>query len=574
MKRIAVVDKDKCNPGKCQLECIKFNPHNRAGIEVIKIVDGKAWIDEVLSTDADQISARKCPFGAISMVKLPEELTNDPIHRYGNNGFALYNLPIPKFGSVVGIIGRNGIGKSTALKILAGLEIPNLGNKNNTYEMVIDKLKGTEAQNYFEKLNKKQIKTAFKPQQVEMIPKQFKGTVRELLMAANENNKVDSIIKKLDLANFLDRDIAKLSGGELQRVAIGATMLKNADVYFFDEPTSYLDIKQRMKVSKAIKELASPEVAVVLIEHDLIILDYMTDFVHLIFGEAAVYGIVSLMKGTRVGINSYLEGYLREENMRFRTKAIKFEETVAEQKSSEPLTEWEDFNKKFGDFDLQINKGIIHRHDVIGVLGENGIGKTSFVKSLVEKGFGKLTVSYKPQYIPVSEKLVSEVLVQSNAEKIRHALKPLELEKIMDRKISELSGGELQRVAIAVCLSKETSLYLLDEPSAYLDVEQRLNLSRMVRDIMFIRGTSAIVVDHDLLFIDYITSKLLVFDGKPAISGESKGPFHKEEGMNLFLKDLEITFRRDSDSKRPRANKINSQLDTEQKSKGKYYYLK
>lgn len=573
-RRIAVVDKDKCNPGKCQQECIKFNPHNRAGIEVIKIVDGKAEIDEKLSTDVDQVSAKKCPFQAIHMVKLPEELNQDPIHRYGKNGFALYNVPIPKFGSVVGIVGKNGIGKSTALNILAGIEIPNLNSENNTYEGVIERLKGTEAQNYFEKLKNKELKTAFKPQQVELIPKQFSGTVKDLLEKADEKKELDKIVKTLGLSKLIDRDISKLSGGELQRVAIGATMLKKADVYFFDEPASYLDIKQRMRVSKAIKGLIDDKTAVVLIEHDLIVLDYMTDYTHLLFGEPAVYGIVSHLKPTRSGINAYLEGYLRDENMRFRDKPIKFEETVAAHEGAEQLTEWETFEKKFGNFSLKANAGMMQRHDVIGILGENGIGKTSFVKSLVEKGFDRLSISYKPQYIEVSDKYVAEILQEASSEKIRHTLKPLNLEKLQERKLNELSGGELQRVAIAVCLSQEANIYLLDEPSAYLDVEQRLSLSRMIRDVMHIRGSSALVVDHDLLFLDYITNKILVFEGEAAVRGESNGPFEKNKGMDFFLKDLEITFRRDPESKRPRANKEGSQLDSEQKTTGKYYYNK
>ena len=86
------------------------------------------------------------------------------------------------------------------------------------------------------------------------------------------------------------------------------------------------------------------------------------------------------------------------------------------------------------------------------------------------------------------------------------------------------------------------------------------------------KGTAALVVDHDLLFIDYLSQKLTVFEGTPAIKGNVKGPFTMEEGMNLFLKDLKITLRRDKESKRPRVNKEGSVKDREQKEKGKLYY--
>ena len=140
------------------------------------------------------------------------------------------------------------------------------------------------------------------------------------------------------------------------------------------------------------------------------------------------------------------------------------------------------------------------------------------------------------------------------------------------RKLNQLSGGELQRVAIARALSQDAKLFLLDEPSAYLDVEQRLILSKTLKAFAEQNGSTILVVDHDLLFLDYLSNRLLIFDGTPAISGEAKGPYTMEQGMNMFLKDLGITFRRDAESGRPRANKVGSVLDREQKSEVKYYY--
>jgi ATP-binding cassette subfamily E protein 1 len=151
-------------------------------------------------------------------------------------------------------------------------------------------------------------------------------------------------------------------------------------------------------------------------------------------------------------------------------------------------------------------------------------------------------------------------------------IRPLNLKPLLDKKLSELSGGQLQKVAIAHCLSQDAELYLLDEPSAYLDVEQRLLVAKVIRDIMYKKNTSSLVVDHDLLFIDYLSNNLIVFTGEPAISGEVKGPFSMAAGMNLFLEDLNITMRRDKESSRPRINKPESVLDREQKSAGNLYY--
>lgn len=583
-KRIMVVKKDRCNPIGCGgYLCMRVSPSNRAGKEaIVKDDDGKVKVNESMITDADRISVNKCPFQALSMINLPDELDQEPIHRYPPNGFALYKLPIPIFGKVVGIIGRNGIGKSTAMNILAGLLKPNLGEagRETNFKDLISRFKGSEAQIFFEKLESKDVKVAYKPQQVDLIPKQFKGTVKDLLEKANETNKLDEIIETLELKKILESDISKISGGELQRVAIAATVLKKANLYLFDEPTSYLDIKQRIKISKFIKSLAVEGVAVMVIEHDIIILDYLADLIHLMYGAEGEYGITSLAKSTKAGINIYLDGYIRDENMRFRDHKIVFEQSPDEKVASEThLTEWKDINYEVGRFKLDVKAGEIMRRDVIGVLGENGIGKTTFARlitneiKLDENVIEKLKISYKPQYLFKSDELVVTYL-QDALKYDTQLIAPLQLKPLFNKKLSELSGGELQRVSIAKCLSQKADLYVLDEPSAYLDVEQRLSMSKILGEIMSHSGKAALIIDHDLLFLDYLSKKLLIFEGEPAIRGQTLGPIKMAEGMNHFLKELNITFRRDEETGRPRINKPDSQKDRDQKENGTLYYSK
>lgn len=614
MVRIAIINKEKCSTKECgDFVCKRVCPVNRQSKEcIVTSVDHKAQINEELCIGCG-ICVPKCPFKAIDIINLPESLKDDPIHRFGKNQFALFSLPTPVMGKVVGIIGRNGIGKSTAIKVLAGVLKPNLGKeKEATYKELIDFFKGTETHTFFEKVRDGKIKVSYKPQNVDLIPKTAKGIVEDLLKKVDEKGMFDKIADLLELRNILKNNIKEISGGELQRVAIAATVLKNANLYIFDEPTSYLDIKQRLKVAEFIRNLADKETAVLVIEHDLIALDYMTDVVHIMYGKAGCFGVVALPRATKTAINTYLEGYLKDENVRFRDKKIQFDiKAPLTTKKTSVLTSWPKLSKQLGKFKFEANEGIIMRKEIIGILGENGIGKTTFVKLLagVEKpdhvsdyetekqgdrnekpdnrneklekpmhtDQGKIElsvkVSYKPQYLnSESDELVMVVLAEALRKHKSDIIAPLDIEPLLDKQINQLSGGELQRVAIAEALAKECNLVLLDEPSAYLDVEQRLILSKIISDIVPLRGISVLVVDHDLLFLDYLSEKLMVFNGTPAIHGVANGPFTMEDGMNKLLKEVSITMRRDEFSGRPRINKEGSVKDREQKSKGKYYY--
>ena len=248
-----------------------------------------------------------------------------------------------------------------------------------------------------------------------------------------------------------------------------------------------------------------------------------------------------------------------------------------------PLIKFEGIKKKFSDFMLEVKGGEIYEGEVIGIVGPNGIGKTTFVKILagvIEPDEGevdkKIKVSYKPQYIKASEGIVREAF-EKNRDKFhalyeKEVLQPLGIHDLFDKELKSLSGGELQMVAIALCLSMEADVYLIDEPSAYLDAKQRMNAAKVIRRIMEKEGKAAMVVEHDVYFIDMVSQALMVFTGQPGKHGIGMGPYSLREGMNLFLKDLGITFRRDEDSNRPRVNKLGSKLDRMQKEIGEYYY--
>ena len=576
--RIVVVDKKKCTAGKgCDYVCERFCPINRNDIECItRARNGKIEIVEENCIGCG-ICVKKCPFDAIKVVNLPKELDKKELYSYGLNNFRLFNLIIPVKKQVTGLVGVNGIGKSTCLNILSGQIIPNFGNfkAEPDKQRVIDFFKGTEGQNYFENLYTKGVETSYKPQYIEKIPKAFNGTVKELLKSFSDN--FEEVAKELEISNLLDRKLTEVSGGELQRIAIAASLVKESQLLFIDEPSSYLDVKQRLKISNTIRRIGLSKDSCVVVEHDLIMLDYLADLGNIIYGKSAAYGIVSSQLSIREAINTFLGGYIKEDNMRFRDNEIRFEVKAPVLSLSKfPLISWGEVTKRLGNFELKINPGSLMRNEIIGILGENGIGKTTFAKILsgmIKPDTGtidsSIKISYKPQYIQAEEESIVRLFLKSCSNAL---IERLDLSHLLARKVGELSGGELQRVAIAECLSREADVYLLDEPSAHLDVEQRLNVSNIIRDIVKKKEASCFVIDHDILFMDYLSDKLMVFLGKPAAFGETFGPMQMREGMNKFLKELNITFRRDKDTKRPRANKLDSQLDKEQKEEGEYYY--
>jgi ATP-binding cassette subfamily E protein 1 len=583
--RIAIVHKDRCHARKCGTECILYCPRVRTGDETVILgADGKALISEELCVGCG-ICIKKCPFDAIDIVSLPEELEH-PTHRYGKNGFALYGLPIPVDGKVTGILGANGIGKSTAIKILSGQLRPNLGNFDTevAWDEILKQYAGTELFDYLQTVSRKGIRIASKPQYIDYIPKVFSGTVRSLLKKTDERNKLADILPVLKLEALLDHDIITLSGGELQRVAIAACLARNAELYFLDEITPFLDIYQRIAAAKLIRDLAA-ERPVVIVEHDLAILDMLADTVHVGYGKPAVFGIITRPKGVRVGINQYLEGYLNEENVRFRDTQVVFEKRAHDKGSDrEDLFEIPAMTKEYETFRLDVSGGTIRSGEVLGVVGANGIGKSTFAKLLAgaeTPTTGKLEttlkISYKPQYIKADISDTVEMYLRSCTTKFdsshyqHEILEALTLGPILQSPVDSLSGGELQRVAIAACLSRDADVYILDEPSAHLDVEQRVNVTRMIKHHAEGKEAGIMVIDHDIYLIDMISERILVFEGEPGIQGTAAGPFAMREGMNRFLKALNVTFRRDQ-SGRPRINKPDSFLDREQKGSGEFYY--
>jgi ATP-binding cassette subfamily E protein 1 len=594
LTRIAIVSTDKCKPKRCRQECKKSCPVVRMGKLCIEVTpsDKIATISESLCIGCG-ICVKKCPFEAVTIINLPSNLDKCTTHRYSANSFKLHRLPIPRPGEVLGLVGTNGIGKSTALKILAGKQKPNLGSYQQPpdWTEILAYFRGSELQNYFTKILEDDLKAVIKPQYVDQIPRAVKGSVQQLLDKKDELKNQAQVCEILDLIKVKDRNVEDLSGGELQRFACAMVCIQDADIFMFDEPSSYLDVKQRLNAARAIRDLLQGNKFIIVVEHDLSVLDYLSDYVCVLYGVPGAYGVVTMPFSVREGINIFLDGFVPTENLRFREDALVFK--VSENATEEDVKrmtsyDYPTMSKTLGSFKINVTEGKFSDSEILVLLGENGTGKTTFIRMMAGKlepdtGSGEvpaLNISFKPQKISPKHQGTTRQLLHDrirdayvHPQFVADVMRPLKIDDIIDQEVQNLSGGELQRVALTLCLGKPADVYLIDEPSAYLDSEQRLVAAKVIKRFILHAKKTGFVVEHDFIMATYLADRVIVFEGSPSVETTANSPQSLLSGMNKFLEQLKVTFRRDPNNFRPRINKANSIKDCEQKLSGNFFFL-
>ncbi|MFX0102983.1 MAG: ribosome biogenesis/translation initiation ATPase RLI [Candidatus Hodarchaeota archaeon] len=619
MRKVYKIDYSRCSNSTCGRPCIEKCPivisnktRKKNQKKVEEPIRFKASTEKIIIKEEFCIKcgicANVCPLDAVYTMNVLEEDTSQvPTHRYqqdeGIEGFRLYGLPTLMPGRVTGLCGPNGIGKTTMLNILSGTLKPNFGHKHiqeeNYWNVFLDSVKENELREHFSALYKDDRVVAYKQQVLKILFEKYKGkTILDILEGTKkiDDGFFNSILDNLDIHSIKDRFLEQCSGGELQRFALALVLISDADVYLIDEPCTFLDVKKRIELADLLQERAGgngsgKQYPVLVVEHDLAILDYLSDVVHLFYGVPHQFGILTRVQSNKAGINSYLDGFVKAENVQFRAKKIGFKRTIGGRTwdNARIFTSYGRIQKTFDSFKLTIEPGTMYFSEILGVVGENGLGKSTFAKILAGElqpdpgsEFSQVNalISYKPQYITrdyggtVKQFIMERSQNYDFGEQMLKTLyMPVGVDRLFDKEIEELSGGELQRVFICSCLAKKADLYILDEPSAYLDVEERLHISSIIRANTKRSYSTTICIEHDIQIADALADRLMIFKGKSGVEGTTIGPLNKREGMNQFLEILGITFRRDPNTGRARINKKGSQKDKFQRSTGEYFYM-
>lgn len=586
--RVAIIDPERCKPHKCNKECKQKCPVNYTGKQCVIVDKGAkvAKISEDLCTGCG-ICVKVCPFSAIKIYRLPTEIASQLTHSYGENNFKLYKMLVPKINIIQGIIGSNGVGKSTLINIM--------GNKlTHDSDYLLNKYKGTELFKYLTDLYSKKLVIKVKPQNVDLLQKFYKKknpaaiVKNELAKYYNHDDPFHKqVYEALEINKFENNTVSTVSGGEMQKLAIAATLLCNAtaNVFIFDEFTNYLDVCQRILVSNLIQALKQFENKYIfVIDHDLSILDYTCDVMSIIYGKPGAYGIVSSSYPCSEAINMFFEGRIAQENTRFRDTPFSFRSELEYEDETDIVAKdqglkYYDTTINYPNLNINISGSNIISNGIYMILGKNGTGKTTFLNHVAKD----LIVSYKTQYVTFDEKYLSMTVRDYLYTKIRksmceqlfiNSIKGF-IDNLYEKKIKNLSGGEAQKIAIVECLGTNADVYLLDEPSANLDIEQRYIATKLIKRFLLQYKKIGFIVEHDIMMAiafnnDVYNSRIILVTNNNDVS-QVHVPCDYTTGINQFLKSMDITFRTEQRHKRPRINKKDSQKDQEQKEACRYY---
>ncbi|MGW8169829.1 MAG: ribosomal protection-like ABC-F family protein [Sulfurovaceae bacterium] len=497
-------------------------------------------------------------------------------------------------GERIAIVGQNGCGKSTLMKIIAGTEEPTEGKRVVQGNLQIEMLSQHplfkpnltvreaisleleelyEAKLAYDKIGEK-LATDF--DNIELLKKHAELTnFLDHHNAWNLDDKIERVLQEFKLKEYENRLVNSLSGGEQRRVALAGLILKKPDVLLLDEPTNHLDVYM---VEFLEEILLKEKFTLLFISHDRYFIDTIAtrvvevDNQQLVSYQGGYQNYLALKEQRLHSMQKGHENLLRllKQEEAWLSKGVRAREkrnqgrkqrvfelrenakknptlirkmVVELEREKKHFNRDESVSRKKMLFDLNnMSYGLpdkplitnfttrILQHDKIAIVGINGSGKSTLLKLMLGKihplsgkiDKGDFAIGYFDQHRDMldNEKSLLETFCPNGGDIIEVDGKNMHVygylksflfpKEFLDQKIGMLSGGEKNRVALALLFTKKVDCLILDEPTNDLDIQTITILEEQLINF----GGALLVVSHDRYFVDKVASKLFILDGK------------------------------------------------------------
>ena len=440
------------------------------------------------------------------------------------------NFKINK-GECILLTGVSGSGKSTLIHLMNGL-IPTL------YEGQL------EGEILFKNKDLKDIESYDISKNIGYVSQDPRGhffttnTTSELVFSMenygiplNEmKKKYSELVNLLELEKLVDKNIIYISSGERQKIAIGCSLSLEAEIIILDEPSSNLDFHMTKKLKQLIEKLKTKGYTIIIAEHRMYYIQDLIDRVFVINNGKVIEKTISDLKSNNeVPLRSLDIFNLELENISCKNKELLMEINNITYKNI-----------------LSNITTTVYKGDVIGLIGKNGVGKTTLLRllsNIMKPNKGKIVGKVVPflvmqdmDYQFFTESVESEMKFGSadnDLEKINSLLMKLGLTEYKDKIPFELSGGQKQRLLIAISALANVNLLMFDEPTSGLDYVNMTKVSGILKDLS--KNSALIVATHDIEFLYKTCNRVVYLDDKVIKEDFYLNLENKKKVNNIFI---------------------------------------